>query len=153
MPKTKNNELTARQREVLDFIKGYIAEKYPPTLAEVSDHFGFSEKAAHDHLIALERKGVIRRYPSIPRGIKIMDAGGAEPSEPEELTIEITPKINVVTEGFSEGEYIRLRRQSAGDSGDIVLLERADGTLALQRLTGHNVDILGRVVGHTFAVE
>jgi repressor LexA len=54
-------DLTARQREVLKFITKYInTHTYPPTIREVGDHFEISVKGAHDHIIALKRKGHIR---------------------------------------------------------------------------------------------
>ena len=49
-------EPTERQKEVLEFISGYIsAHAYPPTIREVADHFSISVKGAHDHLTALKR--------------------------------------------------------------------------------------------------
>lgn len=54
-------EPTKRQREVLHFIEATRAKTgTSPTLREISDHFGFrSPKAAADHVMALQRKGVL----------------------------------------------------------------------------------------------
>jgi repressor LexA len=54
--------LTARQREVLDFIRVF-GERHgvPPTVREIGDRFGFTARAAFDHLRALERKGMLER--------------------------------------------------------------------------------------------
>jgi repressor LexA len=56
-------ELTARQQEVLDFIRQQQQETgFPPSSREIQAYFGFhSQTAAMNHLRALERKGVIRR--------------------------------------------------------------------------------------------
>ena len=148
MPKTKNKELTDRQREIFAFIYCQIKEKYPPTLREIGGYFGFSTKAALDHVAALERKGYIQRFDGIPRGISIV-------SDPvpvsETLTFEITPDIVVEEEGFETGEFIRLRRQAVGQSGDIALIN-SGSTLRLCKLVSPRIGIVGKVVGRTFAV-
>ena len=152
MPKTKTNELTARQQEILDFICACIVKRYPPTLREIGKHFRFSEKAALDHVNAIERKGYIERFPKLPRGIKVMDRSLLNRGMPVEVrTLEITSAIAVEAEGFGVGEFIRLRKQEIGQADDIVLLD-ADGRLILRQLTGHIEGIIGKVVGHTFPI-
>jgi len=67
-------ELTNRQRKVLDFITSYLRDTgYPPTVREIAGEFGISSKGAYDHLIAIEKKGYIRRDPAKPRAIELMD--------------------------------------------------------------------------------
>ena len=55
-------ELTERQRQVLDFIRAF-GERHgvPPTVREIGEKFGFTARAAFDHLRALERKGMLER--------------------------------------------------------------------------------------------
>jgi len=55
-------EMTSRQREVLTFIRGFT-ERHgaPPTVREIGERFGFTARAAFDHLRALERKGMLQR--------------------------------------------------------------------------------------------
>jgi len=67
--------LTARQAEILELIRSYIAEEgCPPTRAEIAEELGFrSPNAAEDHLRALERKGVIEMIPGSSRGIRLLD--------------------------------------------------------------------------------
>jgi len=57
------SDLTARQREVLDFISCSINRcGYPPTLREIGRHFGIrSTNGVNDHLRALEKKGYLQR--------------------------------------------------------------------------------------------
>jgi SOS-response transcriptional repressor LexA len=65
--------LTVRQREVLTFIEGFIATHgYPPTLREIGVAFSIaSTNGVNDHLIALERKGYVRRDVTKSRGIAL----------------------------------------------------------------------------------
>jgi repressor LexA len=62
-------ELTARQQEVLDFIRRQQEQTgFPPSSREIQVYFGFqSQTAAMNHLRALERKGVINRTPGKAR--------------------------------------------------------------------------------------
>ena len=55
-------ELTSRQREVLEFVRTF-SERHgvPPAVREIADRFGFTARAAFDHLKALERKGMLER--------------------------------------------------------------------------------------------
>jgi repressor LexA len=55
-------EMTARQREVLGFIRSFT-ERHgaPPTVREIGERFRFTARAAFDHLRALERKGMLQR--------------------------------------------------------------------------------------------
>ena len=64
--------LTARQREIFSYIRLRIKDGYPPTIREIGNQFGFSEKAAHDHLNALEKKKYIEREEGKPRAISIL---------------------------------------------------------------------------------
>jgi repressor LexA len=66
-------DLTARQTEVLDFIRTCVdGSGLPPTRAEIAAELGFrSANAAEEHLRALQRKGVIDLLPGASRGIQI----------------------------------------------------------------------------------
>lgn len=65
--------LTARQREIMEFIRKAIdSTGIPPSRVEIAEAFGFrSPNAAEDHLKALHRKGAIHLVPGIARGIKL----------------------------------------------------------------------------------
>lgn len=65
---------TARQLQILGYIENHIgSEGYPPTRADIANHFRFrSPNAAQEHLAALERKGCIEIVPGIARGIKLL---------------------------------------------------------------------------------
>lgn len=66
-------ELTARQKEVLSFIDFFSREhNYPPTIREVGDHFEISVKGAHDHVIALKKKGFLRQEEKRSRTMEVV---------------------------------------------------------------------------------
>ena len=71
-------ELTAKQREILDFIRETIESTgFPPTRAEIAKAFRYSSpNAAEDHLRTLERKGAIELTPGASRGIRLAEADG-----------------------------------------------------------------------------
>jgi len=68
-----NPELTVRQKEILGFIEQNLASHgYPPSLLDIQHKFSFkSPNAAKDHLLALERKGYIKREPFKSRGLQL----------------------------------------------------------------------------------
>jgi repressor LexA len=69
--------LTLRQKEVLDFIRNFIYEhKFPPTIREISEHFHVSPKSAHDHVLAMEKKGFLCFSKNRSRTIEILDGSG-----------------------------------------------------------------------------
>src|SRR5574340_11703 len=71
-------KLTARQEEILQFIRDSLEESgAPPTRAEIAAAFGFSSpNAAEEHLRALERKGALRIEQGSARGIRLVEQLG-----------------------------------------------------------------------------
>ncbi len=67
---------TPRQRAVLNFVVRYSAANgRPPTLREIGLEFGIrSTNGVKDHLIALERKGLIARDGMVSRGLRVLPA-------------------------------------------------------------------------------
>jgi repressor LexA len=75
--------LTNRQENIFKFICEQIQKiGYPPTVREIGAAFGISEKGAHDHLNAIEKKNYIRRMPGKPRAIEIIDFLSKKTSQP-----------------------------------------------------------------------
>lgn len=68
-------KITAKQQEILDFIKMKTLERgYPPAVREICEAVKLrSTSSVHAHLETLEKNGYIRRDPSKPRAIEIMD--------------------------------------------------------------------------------
>ncbi len=71
--------LTARQLEILDLIRSTVAQRgYPPSVREIGDAVGLSSPSTvHSHLTTLANEGFIRRDPSKPRAIEVIEHDGA----------------------------------------------------------------------------
>ncbi len=80
-------ELTFRQKEVLEFISATIQQKgYPPTLREIGKRFRIaSTNAVNGILEALEKKGYIKRRPFLSRGIEITSIMDSEKEHGEDV--------------------------------------------------------------------
>lgn len=70
-----NGRITAKQREILEFMKSQILAKgYPPSVREICEAVKLrSTSSVHAHLETLEKNGYIRRDPTKPRAIEITD--------------------------------------------------------------------------------
>jgi repressor LexA len=68
-------ELTKRQQQILDFIRAELHRcGYPPSVREIGEAIGLSSSSTvHSHLAALETKGFVRRDPSKPRALEVLD--------------------------------------------------------------------------------
>ena len=68
-------KITAKQKEILEYIKAEILKKgYPPAVREICEAVNLkSTSSVHSHLETLEKNGYIRRDPTKPRAIEIMD--------------------------------------------------------------------------------
>lgn len=68
-------KITGKQSEILEYIKKEILNKgYPPTVRDICDAVNLkSTSSVHSHLETLEKNGYIRRDPTKPRAIEIVD--------------------------------------------------------------------------------
>ena len=68
-------KITDKQREILEYIKEMILKKgYPPAVREICEAVHLkSTSSVHSHLESLEKNGYIRRDPTKPRTIEILD--------------------------------------------------------------------------------
>ena len=91
--------LTSRQKEVLDFISEEVVNKnYPPSVREICQAMNLkSSSTVHAHLKALEKKGYIKRDPTKPRAIEIIDREYYS-SRPRNRS-KIVPLVGQVTAG------------------------------------------------------
>lgn len=140
-------ELTARQQEVLDFIRRQQEQTgFPPSSREIQAYFGFqSQTAAMNHLRALERKGVINRTPGKARsavdrnfrflpGLRAIPILGQIPAGmPSETSESSTSNLGVDLTAFgvermAEVFAVRVRGDSMINAqiadGDTVLLQK-----------------------------
>lgn len=67
--------LYRRQRQIVDYIAQYVQKNgYSPTLQEIATAIGVSSLATvHEHLEALTKKGVIKKFEGSVRGIELLD--------------------------------------------------------------------------------
>lgn len=68
-------KISTKQREILDYIKSEILQRgYPPAVREICEAVHLkSTSSVHSHLETLEKNGYIRRDPTKPRAIEIVD--------------------------------------------------------------------------------
>ena len=141
-----NDTLTARQAEILELIRSYIAEEgCPPTRAEIADSLGFrSPNAAEDHLRALERKGAIEMIPGSSRGIRLLD-------EDEEYGLPVVGRVAAGEPILAEQnieDYCQIEADTFHPRADYLLRVKGD---SMQDIGIHDGDLLA--VHHTSHVE
>lgn len=92
-------KVSKRQEAILAFIKEEVRAKgYPPSVREIGEAVGLaSSSTVHGHLARLESKGLIRRDPTKPRAIEILD--NDELSVPKQGVVHV-PLIGKVTAGL-----------------------------------------------------
>jgi repressor LexA len=90
-------QITQVQKNVLNYIADFIDENaYPPTVREVSDHFGKSIRAVQDNLVALQKKGYISLVQKKSRSIRILvDERQKDPK----LFVDKVPLLGTIAAG------------------------------------------------------
>ncbi|WP_427338723.1 transcriptional repressor LexA [Caloranaerobacter sp. DY30410] len=93
-------DLSFKQLEILEFIKKEIQVKgYPPSVREICKAVGLkSTSTVHGHLSKLEKKGYIRRDPTKPRAIEILDKDNIYNYYSKKEIVEV-PVVGKVTAG------------------------------------------------------
>jgi len=81
--------LYKRQKQILKFLREYIEKYgYSPTLGEIAEAMGVSSLATvHEHIQALVKKGVIKKFEGSVRGIEVLDQNIARALEGIELPV------------------------------------------------------------------
>jgi repressor LexA len=132
--------ITKRQKELLDYVRGYIAKNgYAPTLEEIGRHFSLASLATvHKHLTNLERKGRIRRHanqsralevvpdPTVGRAVQVPLLGRVAAGTPIEA-VETPETVTLPEELLGRGETFALRVRGDSMIGDGIL----DGDLVV----------------------
>lgn len=92
-------KVSKRQEDILAFIKDEVRKKgYPPSVREIGEAVGLaSSSTVHGHLARLESKGLIRRDPTKPRAIEILEFDNLTELRPNVLNV---PLIGKVTAGL-----------------------------------------------------
>ena len=163
-------DLTKRQQEIFEFIKRYSARHgYPPTVRDIGKAVGLaSSSTVHAHLANLEKVGLLRRDPTKPRAIELLDravdnvrsivrpsglplvgqVAAGQPILAEENVEEYIQTPDVV--GGERGEYLlRVRGESMKDAGilegDLVVVSPQD--------TARDGEIVVALVGEEATVK
>jgi repressor LexA len=167
-------DLTKRQQEIFDFIRKYSAKYgYPPTVRDIGKAVGLaSSSTVHAHLANLEKIGLLRRDPSKPRAIELLDRavesavdsvkgivrpeglpllGAVAAGQPmlAEENIEEYVSIPDIA-GGQDGEYLlRIRGESMKDAG---ILE-GDHVVVHPQETARDGDIVVALLGEEATVK
>ena len=122
-------KLSKRQQDILEFIKDEVKLKgYPPSVREIGEAVGLaSSSTVHGHLARLESKGFIRRDPTKPRAIEILEMDDAS-NIPKSKVVNV-PVVGKVTAGLpitaieNVEEYFPLPERLAPDDENVFMLE------------------------------
>jgi repressor LexA len=134
-------DLTKRQQEIFDFIKRYSAKYgYPPTVRDIGRAVGLaSSSTVHAHLSNLERIGLLRRDPTKPRAIELLDRAAAgvrgfvNPGLP--LVGQVAAGQPLLAEENIE-DYVQTPSYAGGDEGEYLLRVRGDSMQKIGILDG-----------------
>jgi len=134
--------LTKRQQEIFDFIKRYSARYgYPPTVRDIGKAVGLaSSSTVHAHLSNLEKAGLLRRDPSKPRAIEMLDrAVGSVKSivRPGGLPLvgQVAAGSPILAEENIE-EYVEVPGAAGGEDGEYLLRIRGESMTGVGILEG-----------------
>ena len=163
--------LTPRQAEILEVIRGHIAEhRRPPSHPELARALGLaSTNGVFKHLAALERKGAIELSPGLARGIRVKDDGGLPlvgqvaagspimaienmlgryPVDPDLFNPRADYQLQVRglrmrDEGIVDGDWLVVHRTTAAKSGQIVVARIGDDvTVKRLKMRGHKAELI-----------
>ncbi len=158
--------LYKRQKELVDYLNQYIQQfGYAPTLTEIAEALNLSSLATvHEHLTALEKKGVIRRFEGQVRGIELSDAFAQRAIEAIEVPIVGRIAAGQPIEAIEQkGETIYVSSSMVSSSkrtfvlqvkGDSMIEEgihNGDFVVIEQRSTAQNGEIVVALVEGEFA--
>lgn len=152
-------KVSNRQQAILEFIKNEVREKgYPPSVREIGEAVGLaSSSTVHGHLERLEKKGLIRRDPTKPRAIEVLNDQGS--TETFSLSVARVPLVGKVTAGSpilateNIEDYFPLPDHYVGDHNVFMLnvmgesmievgIHDGDMVIVRQQQTANNGDIV-----------
>lgn len=168
-------KITEKQKQILDFVKEEVINRgYPPAVREICKAVGLkSTSSVHAHLETLEQKGYIRRDPTKPRAIEVIDDACIENYFPFPTSMLSNAKTfmlhvqgeSMINAGICDGDFVLVEKRKTAHDGDIVAV-MVDGSATVKtfykeknriRLQPENdtmepvflekVTILGKVIG------
>ena len=133
-------ELTKRQQEIYDFIGKYSAKYgYPPTVRDIGKAVGLaSSSTVHAHLANLEKAGLLRRDPSKPRALELLDraTSSAANAAADAIRSVVKPSALPLVGQVAAGQpilaeeniedYVSVPELAGGEDGEYVLRVRGD---------------------------
>jgi repressor LexA len=135
-------DLTKRQQEIFEFIKRYSAQYgYPPTVRDIGKAVGLaSSSTVHAHLANLEKLGMLRRDPSKPRAIELLDRVQKDVGNAVESAVQSVrgivrqglPLVGQVAAGSpvlaeeNIEDYIQVPDIAGGEDGEYILRVRGE---------------------------
>jgi repressor LexA len=135
-------DLTKRQQEIYEFIQSYSAEHgYPPTVRDIGKAVGLaSSSTVHAHLANLEKLGLIRRDPTKPRALELLDRATENVKEfvrPMGLPLlgSVAAGTPILAEENVE-EYIDVPAEAGGSTGEFLLRVRGESMIDAGILDG-----------------
>jgi repressor LexA len=134
----RSKPLTARQREILDFIEHQNNVRgYPPSVREIGEAVGLtSPSTVHTHLLTLQRLGYLRRDPTKPRAIEVRFDPTSGASDLDRRPVRHVPLVGDVAAGTdvlaqeNVEEVLPLPADFTGE-GDLFML-RVRGTSMIE---------------------
>ncbi|GGB06453.1 transcriptional repressor LexA [Macrococcus hajekii] len=122
-------ELTKRQQEIYEYLQHIVSTKgYPPSVREIGEAVGLaSSSTVHGHLSRLEEKGYIKRDPTKPRAIEIVNTTPASALLEETIMVPIVGKVTAglpITAVENVEQYFPLPSHfTSSHNSDIFILE------------------------------
>ena len=136
-------DLTKRQQEIFDFIKKYSAgHGYPPTVRDIGKAVGLaSSSTVHAHLANLEKLGLVRRDPTKPRAIELLDRAvdAAKNAVSGQSGLPLVGRVAAgvpITAEENIEDYIDVPPILGGDEGQFILAVRGDSMVDAGILDG-----------------
>ncbi|MEW6522063.1 MAG: transcriptional repressor LexA [Bacillota bacterium] len=158
--------LSRKQKQILDYIKDAVRTRgYPPSVREIGESVGLrSSSTVHGHLLRLEEKGFIRRDPTKPRAIELLDPSGMRrPAVDVPLVGQITagaPILAVenieeffpIPDEFARGHEVFLLKVK-GDSMVGAGILDGDYVVIRQQASASNGDIVAALLGDEATIK
>ncbi len=121
-------KVSKRQQDILNFIKDEVRTKgYPPSVREIGLAVGLaSSSTVHGHLERLESKGLIRRDPTKPRAIEILDLDHSAKPSTNVVNIPIVGKVTAglpITAIENVEDYFPLPERFVPSDENVFMLE------------------------------
>ena len=161
-------KITKKQEEILEYIKSEIINRgYPPAVREICEAVSLkSTSSVHSHLESLEKNGYIRRDPTKPRAIEIVDdsfnmscreivnipmIGTVTAGQPILATENIEGYFPLLSEDMPRGETFMLKVK--GESMINVGIYDGDQIIVKRQPTADNGDIVVALIDDSATVK